>query len=55
MGSPVALPPPPPPAYTLVTTIAQGGMGYVELVVRREERFLRCYARKRLHKQKTPL
>jgi serine/threonine protein kinase len=34
-----------------VTTIAQGGMGYVELVFRREERFLRWCARKRLHQQ----
>ena len=34
-----------------MATIAQGGMGYVELVFRREDRFLRWYARKRLHKQ----
>jgi len=37
--------------YTHVTTIAQGGMGYVELCVRREGRFLRWCARKRLHHQ----
>lgn len=37
--------------YTLVTTIAQGGMGYVELCFRKEGRFLRWCARKRLHEQ----
>ena len=37
--------------YTLVATIAQGGMGYVELCFRREGRFLRWCARKRLHEQ----
>ncbi|MEP6655478.1 MAG: protein kinase [Myxococcales bacterium] len=41
----------PTPSYTRVTTIAQGGMGYVELVFRREGRFLRWCARKRLHEQ----
>jgi serine/threonine protein kinase len=37
--------------YTFVATIAQGGMGYVELCFRREGRFLRWCARKRLHEQ----
>jgi eukaryotic-like serine/threonine-protein kinase len=41
----------PTPSYTRVATIAQGGMGYVELVFRREGRFLRWCARKRLHEQ----
>ena len=41
----------PTPTYTRVATIAQGGMGYVELVFRREGRFLRWCARKRLHEQ----
>ncbi|MES1172073.1 MAG: serine/threonine-protein kinase [Bacteroidota bacterium] len=50
MGSPAALFAP-APSYTGVATIAQGGMGYVELVFRREGRFLRWCARKRLHEQ----
>src|SRR5215471_6084417 len=33
----------------VVLRIAEGGMGYVELVARREDRFLRLFARKRLH------
>jgi eukaryotic-like serine/threonine-protein kinase len=37
--------------YTFVAPIAQGGMGYVELCFRREGRFLRWCARKRLHEQ----
>lgn len=37
--------------YTFLATIAQGGMGYVELCFRREGRFLRWSARKRLHEQ----
>ena len=48
MGFPASAPPQAVP-YTLVTTIAQGGMGYVELCFRREGRFLRWCARKRLH------
>ncbi|MES1207465.1 MAG: protein kinase [Pseudomonadota bacterium] len=39
------------PSYTFVAAIAQGGMGYVELCCRREGRFLRWEARKRLHTQ----
>jgi serine/threonine-protein kinase len=50
MSLPAAVPPPTAP-YTLVATIAQGGMGYVELCFRREGRFLRWCARKRLHEQ----
>ena len=50
MGSPASAFAP-TPSYTRVTTIAQGGMGYVELVFRREGRFLRWCARKRLHEQ----
>src|SRR3982751_399226 len=46
-----AQPPTASSPYTLVTTIAQGGMGYVELCARREGRFLRWCARKRLHEQ----
>jgi serine/threonine protein kinase len=38
-----------PVTYTFVAPIAQGGMGYVELCFRREGRFLRWCARKRLH------
>ena len=38
-----------PVTYTFVAPIAQGGMGYVELCFRREVRFLRWCARKRLH------
>ncbi|MEM9189636.1 MAG: serine/threonine-protein kinase [Myxococcota bacterium] len=37
------------PAYLTVGTIARGGMGTVELVVRREGSFERLYARKRPH------
>jgi serine/threonine protein kinase len=48
VGFPASAPPQAVP-YTLVTTIAQGGMGYVELCFRREGRFLRWCARKRLH------
>jgi eukaryotic-like serine/threonine-protein kinase len=50
VGSLASAPPPTVP-YTLVATIAQGGMGYVELCFRREGRFLRWCARKRLHEQ----
>ena len=50
MGPPAAANAP-QSAYTQVATIAQGGMGYVELVFRREGRFLRWCARKRLHEQ----
>ena len=39
------------PSYTFVAAIAQGGMGYVELCCRREGRFIRWAARKRLHAQ----
>ncbi len=39
------------PSYTFVAAIAQGGMGYVELCCRREGRFVRWAARKRLHAQ----
>ncbi len=39
------------PSYTFVAAIAQGGMGYVELCCRREGRFVRWAARKRLHTQ----
>lgn len=42
-------PPDRPVTYTFVAPIAQGGMGYVELCFRREKRFLRWCARKRLH------
>ncbi|HVZ85726.1 MAG TPA: serine/threonine-protein kinase, partial [Polyangia bacterium] len=35
--------------YTFVASIAQGGMGYVELCCRREGRFLRWCGRKRIH------
>jgi eukaryotic-like serine/threonine-protein kinase len=35
-------------SYDRVAYVAEGGMGYVELVVRRESRFERWYARKRL-------
>jgi eukaryotic-like serine/threonine-protein kinase len=38
-----------PSPYILVSTIGKGGMGYVELCFRREGRFLRWAARKRLH------
>lgn len=34
---------------TLLGQLASGGMGYVELVAHRDQRFLRLYARKRLH------
>ena len=37
--------------YTSVAFIAKGGMGYVELCCRREGRFLRWAARKRVHEQ----
>ncbi|HVT10409.1 MAG TPA: serine/threonine-protein kinase [Polyangia bacterium] len=39
------------PSYTFVARIAHGGMGYVELCCRREGRFVRWAARKRLHAQ----
>lgn len=38
-----------PPPYVRVAPLAVGGMGYVELVVRREGSFERLYARKRIH------
>jgi eukaryotic-like serine/threonine-protein kinase len=56
-AAPDPLPPPsgsdpaPPAKYTSVASIAKGGMGYVELCFRREGRFLRWAARKRLHAQ----
>jgi serine/threonine protein kinase len=50
VGSPLAALVP-AASYTRVATIAQGGMGFVELVFRREGRFLRWCARKRLHEQ----
>jgi serine/threonine-protein kinase len=40
-----------PSSFLRAGEIAQGGMGYVELVVKREGRFERRYARKRLHAQ----
>jgi serine/threonine-protein kinase len=40
-----------PTSYTRVCEISQGGMGYVELVFRRDGFFRRFYARKRLHAQ----
>src|SRR5215471_12387857 len=33
----------------VILRLAEGGMGYVELVARREGRFQRLFARKRLH------
>jgi serine/threonine-protein kinase len=38
-----------PARDVVVLRLAEGGMGYVELVARREGRFLRLFARKRLH------
>jgi hypothetical protein len=43
--------PAPRARYTSVAFIAKGGMGYVELCCRREGRFLRWAARKRVHEQ----
>src|SRR5262245_7226106 len=37
------------PRYVVILRIAEGGMGYIELVARREGRFSRLFARKRLH------
>lgn len=45
----VSLTPAPTAPYTFVAPIARGGMGSVELCVRREGRFWRWCARKRLH------
>ena len=45
----VSLTPVPTAPYTFVAPIARGGMGFVELCVRREGRFWRWCARKRLH------
>ncbi|HVZ89432.1 MAG TPA: protein kinase [Polyangia bacterium] len=39
----------PPEIYQFVAPLAKGGMGYVELCVRREGSFARWVARKRLH------
>jgi serine/threonine-protein kinase len=48
MGDPSA-PAAPPDAYVGICRLAAGGMGYVELVARRNEGWERLYARKRLH------
>ena len=37
------------PRELAILRVAEGGMGYVELVARRAGRFTRLFARKRLH------